>query len=791
MSNPALAGPIRYGKYTLQERLGSGGMAEVYLALQEGAGGFAKRVVVKRILSEFANDRVFVDLFLNEAQLAAHLSHPNIVQIFDMGQEGDTYFIAMEYVPGPNLLALLRYASLGNDLRPTAFAKIASGVAEGLHYAHSAIGPDGKPLEIVHRDVNPPNIIVSLDGVPKVCDFGVAKSSARETTTGTHLKGKQTYMAPEQIRGEKLDGRADLFSLGVVLFETTTGKRLFKRDSELAVLNAVLSDPIPRPSTIVPGYPEKLEEIVMWCLERERDRRCPDARTLHDALEEYLRADKSYMSQLALGEWVKQLVPPDVQKSFTSIGSSPSLQRPKTSSRSPRPGPIVSEPNAPTSARVARPNTAPPPPIDDAPSGSFSISVSSPIAEPQTEPFTLPAAPRFPWKWVALGAGILAGAGGIVWFGKSRQVESTTVAAPQPAPAAPKPAAAPAPAPAQPAQNAEADARFYVEEARRLVGEQKFGPAAVLVAKAKALNPSDPRTNVGIAELEEEAEVGARLAGAQQALADGDLQRASSLAKLVLDKEPTQPRALELLKQIHARTEPVRPPTVAGRMREGTVRVEAPAGSRVYIDDVPVGEAPIARYMLSAGKHRVEVRRDGYRPDVRELEVYPRQSYVVSAHVEEKEQVQVALQQAQPAPRPEPRPEPRAEPKPAPVAAEAPKPVAVAPTPTPAPAPPPVHAAPVGLLFTDQMTRPVRVSGPDPQYPDAAREARASGVVLAQCDISESGAVHGCRIIKHVPFMDQPVLEALQSWQMKPATLDGKPVALRSYNFTLKIVAPR
>ena len=247
MAQAALAAPIRYGKYTLFERLGSGGMAEVFLARQEGAGGFSKKVVVKRILSEFADDKTFVELFLNEAHVAAHLSHPNVVQIFDMGQEGDTYFIAMEYVPGPNLLQLLRHASLKGDLRPTAFAKIAAGVAEGLNYAHNANGPDGTPLEIVHRDVNPPNIIVSLDGVPKLCDFGVAKSSARETTSGSHLKGKQTYMAPEQIQGEKLDARADIFSLGVVLFETTTGKRLFKRDSELAVLNAVLSDPIPRP----------------------------------------------------------------------------------------------------------------------------------------------------------------------------------------------------------------------------------------------------------------------------------------------------------------------------------------------------------------------------------------------------------------------------------------------------------------------------------------------------------------------------------------------------------------
>jgi TonB family protein len=272
----------------------------------------------------------------------------------------------------------------------------------------------------------------------------------------------------------------------------------------------------------------------------------------------------------------------------------------------------------------------------------------------------------------------------------------------------------------------------------------------------------------------------------------------------VLDKEPTQPRALDLLKQIRAKTSPVRTFASGRRVVDGAVRVDAPTGSHVYIDDDPVGEAPLARYALVPGKHKIEVRRDGFRPDVREVAIEARQTYAFTARLDEKEQVQVALQQegagqaiaaAMGAMKPHPS-APKAveakaaDAKPVALAVQAPK-AAPAAAPTPTPAPPPAPAAPVGMLFTDQMTRPARISGADPEYSDAAIKAGVSGVVIAQCDVSEAGVVHGCRILKHVPFMDQPVLDALQSWRMKPATLEGKPVALRSYNFTLRMVAPK
>jgi serine/threonine-protein kinase len=892
MNTAPLTEPIHYGKYTLFERLGAGGMAEVFLARQDGAGGFAKKVVIKRILGDYAHDNTFVEMFLAEARLAAHLSHPNIVQIFDMGQEGETYFIAMEYVAGPNLLHLLRYATLAKDPRPTAFAKIASGVAEGLYYAHNANGPDGLPLKIVHRDINPPNIIVSTEGIPKICDFGVAKSTARESTTGSNLKGKYTYMAPEQIKGEKVDHRADLFSLGVVLFETTTNKRLFKRDTELQVLNAVLQDPIPAPSLIVKGYPTRLEQIVMWCLERDREKRCPDARTLHNALEDYLRNDPLGMTQVQLGEWVRSVLPAEVRDSvsgqygFYSLPANTNIGRERTPtgwtpsqmhsrqaienatrppSVTPSPSPI-SKAGTPPGGRVTgltQSKRTPLPGTAGAAAGDGLLTRSQPGLpspstgeafpvlegephEPTTQPFTLPDDTRGIMKWVALGGSVVVGLAAvflIIHIVGSKPTDMGQTAGGT-SPITPTGATGAGSNTGQdaPKQNPEEAAKFYTDEAKRLIGAGKYGPAAVLVAKAKELNPQSPQTNVAIAELEEESEVGARLAAARQALADGDYARVSSLAKLVLDKEPTQAAALDLLHQAKAKLEPTSSaPKISNNShanKPGVLSVDAPPGSRVYVDDEPIGQAPISHYSLAVGRHRVEVRRDGFRPEVHEVKMESNGQEHVVARMDAKEEVRVALATVKDVPvttPPEHKSSSSSEPDHgggAGVPSKPPEnananehtgtptglaatPTSTPPTPSPtasnstastsnsatAPTPssdPPKQApvptpAPglVGEVLTDQMVKPQKISGDDVRYSAEALKVGSKGLVLAKCAISELGSVHDCKIIKGVPFMDQPVLDALQSWKMKPATLDGKPVALRSYTFTINLVAPK
>ncbi len=256
------------GKYTLKRQLATGGMAEIWLGEQRGPGGFTKELVVKRILPHLANDEKFVQMFLDEARLAAQLTHPNIVQIFDLGEADGSYFIAMEYIRGHDL-AQLREAgrAMGAPLDWLAAARIVADACAGLDYAHNFADSRGRPMNLVHRDVSPQNILVSDQGAVKLVDFGVAKAatSTHKTQTGA-VKGKFAYMSPEQIRGEKLDGRSDLFAMGIVLFELLTGRRPFGADSELMALTAIMHHPAPDVQEINPNIPQPLRDVVAKAL---------------------------------------------------------------------------------------------------------------------------------------------------------------------------------------------------------------------------------------------------------------------------------------------------------------------------------------------------------------------------------------------------------------------------------------------------------------------------------------------------------------------------------------------
>src|SRR6266849_4808028 len=248
------------GKYKLVKLIASGGMAEVYLARQAGAAGFEKLICLKRILPHLARDKQFVDMFLNEARLAAQLDHPNIVSIFDLGEANGNYFIAMEFIDGPSLRAVHKRAAERNELLPIPeIVKIISMAAGGLQYAHDLTDAQGKPLGLVHRDISPDNILVHRNGSAKVVDFGIAKAanSSGATRTGT-LKGKVAYMPPEQLRGETLDRRTDVFALGVVLYELLAGRRPWEGTSEVALIGQIMTqDPAPL-AELRPEVPEEL-----------------------------------------------------------------------------------------------------------------------------------------------------------------------------------------------------------------------------------------------------------------------------------------------------------------------------------------------------------------------------------------------------------------------------------------------------------------------------------------------------------------------------------------------------
>ncbi len=301
--------PRRFGKYTLLRRLAVGGMAELYLALQKSVAGFEKLIVVKRVLPHLAVDETFVEMLLAEARIAATLTHPNIAQVYDVGVAEGDYFIAMEHVHGEDLRSIVRQMRQ-KEVRSFPLEHtlaIVMGVCKGLGYAHDRKDLDGEPLEIVHRDISPQNVLVTFTGDVKVVDFGIAKArSANEEDEG-QLKGKVPYMSPEQAQGLPLDSRSDIFSLGVMLFELCTGKRLFKGKDEQETLQRIVRGQYPQPTQINPNLSPRLEAIILQALAVDRDTRYQDAREMLADLESYIREEQLAVSALSLGEWMQSL----------------------------------------------------------------------------------------------------------------------------------------------------------------------------------------------------------------------------------------------------------------------------------------------------------------------------------------------------------------------------------------------------------------------------------------------------------------------------------------------------
>lgn len=268
------------GKYVLGERIGAGGMAEVFTATYSPEGGFERKVAVKRVLPAHASDEQFVALFRREAELGATLAHPNLVQVLDFGRHLDSWFLAMEFVDGVTLAALLRaYGSRGEHVPLRACLFVIAEVAEGLAYLHEKPSPDGASVGLVHRDVNPPNVLLSRTGEVKISDFGVARwqSTGGLTATGT-MRGKLAYMAPDQLDGTRPAPSWDLFAFGVTAHELLTGRRLFTADNDAALVKAVLGAPVPRPSEVRPEVPPEVDALVLSLLERDDTKRLSSAR---------------------------------------------------------------------------------------------------------------------------------------------------------------------------------------------------------------------------------------------------------------------------------------------------------------------------------------------------------------------------------------------------------------------------------------------------------------------------------------------------------------------------------
>ncbi|TNE47415.1 MAG: PEGA domain-containing protein [Deltaproteobacteria bacterium] len=281
---------IQFGTYEIFRKLALGGMAELYLAKQRGVGGFERTVVIKCILPQYATDPQFVTMFLDEARIASQLNHPNIVQIYEIGEVNGLYYISMEYVRGPNFKALRKALyHQSKTVNSSLVAGIMVQVCAGLHHAHCATDPNGNPLQIVHRDVSPTNLLLTFEGNAKLVDFGVAKASIQEHQTKAGMvKGKYRYMSPEQILAHPIDHRSDIYALGAILYELSTGVVLFQRRSEAETIRAVYMDPIIPPGAVIEDYPPELERIVMKALEREARDRYQSADEMRRDLEQFL-----------------------------------------------------------------------------------------------------------------------------------------------------------------------------------------------------------------------------------------------------------------------------------------------------------------------------------------------------------------------------------------------------------------------------------------------------------------------------------------------------------------------
>lgn len=311
------ATPHRIGRYELRFELASGGMGSVYLARLKGTAGFEKLVALKRIHPHLARTKRYIDMFLDEARIASQITHPNVCSVFDFGEADGEYFLAMEYLLGEPLSRVWRNTAKNREQRRSTqlhlrVARIIEGACEGLHAAHELRDASGKLLDVVHRDVSLRNLFVTYDGGVQVVDFGLASARERlhHSATG-NVKGSYAYMAPEQVRSDTIDRRADIWSLGVALWELLAAERLFKRDTTANTMCAVMLDDVLPPSTHRPQVPRELDEIVMKALERDPDKRWQTARDMGQALRSFLSKTGALIGPAELSAWMMELFPND------------------------------------------------------------------------------------------------------------------------------------------------------------------------------------------------------------------------------------------------------------------------------------------------------------------------------------------------------------------------------------------------------------------------------------------------------------------------------------------------
>ena len=420
----------QFGQYTLLRPIAVGGMAEVWLAKLDGVQGFQKKVALKRMTGTIAEQPQFVTMFLDEARLMSGLTHPNICQVIELGQRDENFYVAMEFIDGQTVQHVMRAVTRANRQLPVELAiKIARDVADALHYAHTKKADNGTPLNVIHRDVSPQNIMVTYEGAPKLLDFGIAKAATRTNATEVgQLKGKLSYMPPEQARGELLDPRADQFSLGVVLFEMLTHTRLYPplKEMDLFRVVAMAEAPYETPRQREPRVPEELSALVAKMMARLPEDRYASLADVSALLTAYLHANAhSVPSNEALSMFMSASFPPDQREKVTteepsspvvmgrtSLSSAPGRSKKRVLAALALMGLLGTAALAAFAWWPARPAPVETPPVAELIPIPVAIDAGPPVlvVEREPEPEVLPVKeePKVPGKRIIKGKGLLS-----------------------------------------------------------------------------------------------------------------------------------------------------------------------------------------------------------------------------------------------------------------------------------------------------------------------------------------------------------------------------------------------
>jgi serine/threonine-protein kinase len=419
----ASQGRPRLDRYELVAELAAGGMATIFLARIGGAGGFQRFVAIKRLHPHLAHETEFVEMFLDEARLAASIHHPNVVPILEVGETPAGYYLVMEYIEGETLANLRNVATdtgPGGQLPVATAVRIIHEALLGLHAAHELVDEAGNPLNVVHRDVSPQNILVGIDGTARLTDFGVARAATRLSSTRSgEVKGKMAYMAPEQVRGAEIDRRADIFAMGVVLWEVLANRSLFLGPSEVATMHRVLNEPVPDLYQLAPGIPRRLAELVARALDRDPSRRFATALEMAEAIEAATRGVMPLPQAREVASVVETLVGDRLAGRKEAIGrwlANSHSQASATGTWTALPPSAANQLLTPSSARFALPAQPPGPPLAPVSSLSTGSSLSPLLATSPQGDGVEPRATKPPNRALFLIPAALVLTSALIWL---------------------------------------------------------------------------------------------------------------------------------------------------------------------------------------------------------------------------------------------------------------------------------------------------------------------------------------------------------------------------------------